>query len=322
MNNTPRLPSLSALRLFEAAARHLSFTRAAQELNVTQAAVSHQMRALEEQLGIKLFRRSTRRLSLTREGQRLQPAASEAFRILGRALVEIGRGEQLLSITTTPSFGARWLAPRLGRFAERHPEIDLSIRHTQTVLDLAREGLDLAIRWGKGRWPGVESELIGPASRIVVATPAYVRRLTLKEPRDIERAGLLHDETREDWTEWLLVAGLDPAIARRGIVFDDENALMQAALNGQGLALAPRSIAADDLKAGRLVSPFDLALAEGYGYYLVYEAGALERPKVAAFRAFLEEERVRERSSPAPLPRIANVSAAAGIQVKSERKTS
>jgi LysR family glycine cleavage system transcriptional activator len=322
MTKAPRLPSLPALRLFEAAARHLSFTKAARELNVTQAAVSHQVRALEEQLGVKLFRRSTRRLGLTREGQRLQPAASEAFQILGRALAEIGRGEHLLSITTTPSFGARWLAPRLGRFAERHREIELSIRHTQAVLDLAREGLDLAIRWGKGRWPGVESELIGPASRIVVATPRYVRRLKLKEPRDIDRAALLHDETREDWTEWLLVAGLEPALARRGMVFDDENALMQAALNGQGLALAARSIAADDLQAGRLVSPFDLALAEGYGYYLVYEAGALERPKVAAFRAFLKEEGARERGVPAPLPRIANVSAASASQATSARKHS
>ena len=117
-----RLPSLPALRVFEAAARHLSFTKAAQELNVTQAAVSHQVRALEEQLGLALFRRTTRRLALTREGQRLQPAATEAFEILRRALTDIGRGEQVLSITTTPSFGARWLAPRLGRFAERHPE--------------------------------------------------------------------------------------------------------------------------------------------------------------------------------------------------------
>ena len=192
-----RLPSLPAIRVFEAAARHLSFTKAAQELNVTQAAVSHQVRALEEQLGLALFRRTTRRLALTREGQRLQPAATEAFEILRRALTDIGRGEQVLSITTTPSFGARWLAPRLGRFAERHPDIELSVRHTQTVLDLGREGLDLAIRWGKGRWPGVESEMIGPAMRIVVGAPDYIRRLGLKKPADIAKATLLHDETRE-----------------------------------------------------------------------------------------------------------------------------
>ena len=192
-----RLPSLPALRVFEAAARHLSFTKAALELNVTQAAVSHQVRALEEQLGVSLFRRTTRRLALTREGLRLQPAATEAFEILRRAVSDIGRGEQVLAITTTPSFGARWLAPRMGRFAERHPGIELSIRHTQTVLDLGREGLDLAVRWGKGRWPGVESELIGPATRIVVGAPDYVRGLALKKPADIARATLLHEDTRE-----------------------------------------------------------------------------------------------------------------------------
>ncbi len=300
MNKTARLPSLPALRVFEAAGRHLSFTKAARELNVTQAAVSHQVRALEEQLGVKLLRRSTRHLSLTSEGQRLLPAASEAFEILRRALADIGRSGQLLSITTTPSFGAHWLAPRLGRFAERHPEIELSIRHTQAVLDLAREGLDLAIRWGKGRWPGLESELIAPAMRIVVASPGYVRQLRLKAPADVAKAILLHDETREDWTEWLLVAGLDPALARRGIVMDDENALLQAALNGQGLALVAPSIAFCEIEAGRLVSPFDLALADGYGFYLVCEKAALERPKVAAFRTFLREEAARERAQAAP----------------------
>jgi DNA-binding transcriptional LysR family regulator len=288
-----RLPSLPALRVFEAAARHLSFTKAAQELNVTQAAVSHQVRALEDQLGVALFRRTTRRLALTREGLRLQPAATEAFEILRRALSDIGRGEQVLAITTTPSFGARWLAPRMGRFAERHPGIELSIRHTPAVLELGREGLDLAIRWGKGRWPGVESELIGPATRIVVGAPDYIRRLALETPADIGRATLLHEDTREDWTEWLLVAGLDRALARRGIIFDDENALIQAVLDGQGLALMARSLAEGDLAAGRLVSPFDLTLAEGYGYYLVYEPQALSRPRNAAFRAFLMNEAAR-----------------------------
>jgi DNA-binding transcriptional LysR family regulator len=294
-----RLPSLPALRVFEAAARHLSFTKAAQELNVTQAAVSHQVRALEDQLGVTLFRRTTRRLALTRDGLRLQPAATEAFEILRRALSDIGRGEQVLSITTTPSFGARWLAPRLGRFAERHPGIELSIRHTQTVLDLGREGLDLAVRWGKGRWPGVESELIGPATRIVVGAPEYIRRLALTTPADIGRAALLHEDTREDWTEWLLVAGLDPALARKGIVIDDDNALIQAAVSAQGLALTTPSLVVEDIAAGRLASPFELALADGYGFYLVCEKDALARPKVAAFRSFLREEAAREEAGPA-----------------------
>ena len=298
----PRLPSLMALRMFEATARHSSFTKAAAELHVTQAAVSHQLRALEEQLGIKLFQRSTRRLTLTPAGQRLLPAVSDAFETLGRAVADIGRGERLLSITTTPSFGARWLAPRLGRFAAAYPDIELSVRHSTTVLDLRREGLDFAIRWGKGGWPGVEAELIGPSAVTLVAAPAYAKRLGLKSPGDVARATLLHEETREDWTEWLLVAGLDRALARPGILFDDENALIQAVLDGQGLALMARSLAEGDLAAGRLVSPFDLTLADGYGYYLVYERQALSRPRNAAFRAFIAEEAARKISKPRPAP--------------------
>jgi LysR family glycine cleavage system transcriptional activator len=288
-----RLPSLTALRMFEATARHASFTKAAAELHVTQAAVSHQLRALEEQLGIKLFQRSTRRLNLTPAGQRLLPAVSDAFETLGRAVADIGRGERLLSITTTPSFGTRWLAPRLGRFATSNPDIDLTVRHSTTVLDLAREGLDFAIRWGKGQWPGVVAELIGPSAITLVAAPAYAKRLGLKRPADVVRATLLHEETREDWTEWLLVAGLDRSLAHRGIVIDDENALIQSALDGQGLALMARSLAEADLNAGRLVSPFDLTFAEGYGYYLVYEQQNLARPKNAAFRAFVLQEAAR-----------------------------
>ncbi len=290
---SPRLPSLMALRMFEATARHASFTKAAAELHVTQAAVSHQLRALEEQLGIKLFQRSTRRINLTPAGQRLLPAVSDAFETLSRAVADIGRGERLLSITTTPSFGTRWLAPRLGRFATSNPDIDLTVRHSTAVLDLAREGLDFAIRWGKGQWPGVVAELVGPSAITLVAAPAYARRLGLKQPADVARATLLHEETREDWIEWLLVAGLDRSIAHRGIVFDDENALIQAALDGQGLALMPRSLAEADLNAGRLVSPFDLTFAEGYGYYLVYERQSLARPKNAAFRAFVLQEAAR-----------------------------
>ena len=295
-----RLPSLSALRAFEAAARLSSFTRAAAELHVTQAAVSHQVRLLEEQLGVKLFERTTRRLGLTAAGQRLLPAASAAFEGLARAVAEIGRGEQLLAITTTPSFGANWLAPRLGRFAEHHPEIELSIRHAKALLDLRREGLDLAIRWGKGRWPGVEAELIGPSALAVVGAPAYLKRLKLKAPADVARATLLHDETHEEWSEWLIVAGLDPALAKRGIVFDDENAMIQAAIAGQGLALEPRSVASAGIAAGRLAIPFDLSLAEGYGFYLVYPPGALKRAKVAAFRAFLLGEAARDRELSSP----------------------
>jgi LysR family glycine cleavage system transcriptional activator len=297
-----RLPSLPALRVFEAAGRHLSFTTAGQELNVTQAAVSHQIRVLEEQLGCPLFYRSTRRLTLTAAGRRLLPAVTAAFDGLGRALSEIRRDEGVLAITTTRSFGARWLAPRLGRFAERYPDIDVTIRHTNASLDLAEGGLDLGIRWGRGRWPGLEAELIGATAVVPVAAPDYIERLDLRQRADVAKATLLHDETREDWTEWLLTADLDPSLAQRGLVFDDGNAVIQAALAGQGLALMPRSLVAGDIEARRLVALWDLSLDEGYGYYLVYLPGALRLPKVAAFRAFMREEMARAGEAVAVTP--------------------
>jgi len=287
------LPSLPALRVFAAAGRHLSFTRAAAELNVTPAAVSHQVRALEEQLGTPLFERSTRRLALTAAGRRLLPAAADAFERLERALDEVRRGETLLSITTTPSFGTRWLAPRLGRFVERHPKLEIVIRHTEAPLDLAREGLDCALRLGGGRWPGLESRLIVPSPLWPVATAAYADRQRLAAPGDVGRAALLHFDCRDEWTTWLRRAGLDAALARGGIVFDDENALIHAALAGQGVALVSAPVIEADIAAGRLVPVFGAPPPEGEGYYFVHPPGALAVPKIAAFGTFLAEEAQR-----------------------------
>jgi LysR family glycine cleavage system transcriptional activator len=287
-------PSLPALRVFAAAGRHLSFTRAADELNVTPAAVSHQVRALEEQLGVSLFERSARSLALTAAGRRLLPPATEAFELIAHALAEVRRGEQVLTVTTTPSFGARWLAPRLGRFVEKHPQIEVSIRHTKATLDLAREGIDAALRWGKGTWPGVEAELIGPTVLAPFAAPDYAARLGLEQPADLARAALLHADCREEWEDWMLRAGLDPAPARSGPVFDDENALIQAVLAGQGVALIAGALIQGDLDAARLVRVADLPFAEGYGYYLVTTPAAAATRKVKAFRAFLQDEAKRD----------------------------
>lgn len=288
------MPSLPALRVFAAAGRHLSFTRAAAELNVTPAAVSHQVRALEEQLGTPLFERSTRRLALTAAGRRLLPAAADAFERLERALDDVRRGETLLSITTTPSFGTRWLAPRLGRFVERHPKLEIVIRHTNEPLDLAREGLDCALRLGAGHWPGLESRLVVPSPLMPVAAPAYAARLRLDAPGDVGRAALLHFDCREEWTEWLLRAGLGTALADGGMVFDDENALIQATLAGQGAALVAAAVVEADVAAGRLVPVFGLTPPEGEGYYFVHAPGGMKVPKIAAFGAFLAAEAQRK----------------------------
>jgi len=287
-------PSLPALRVFAAAGRHLSFTRAAAELNVTPAAVSHQVRALEDQLGTALFERSARSLALTVAGRRLLAPATEAFELLARALADLRRGEQVLTVTTTPSFGARWLAPRLGRFVEKHPHIEVSIHHSKATLDLAREGIDAALRWGRGAWPGLDAELIGPTVVAPFAAPGYARTLGLERPADLVRAALLHADCREEWTDWMLRAGLDPAPAGSGPVFDDENALIQATLAGQGVGLIAAALVQGDLDAGRLVRVAELPFAEGYGYYLVTPPAATASRKIAAFREFLRAEAARD----------------------------
>lgn len=289
-----RLPSLSALRAFEAAGRLGSFTRAAAELHVTQAAISHQVRVLEEQLGQALFQRSTRRLLLTPAGQRLLLAASAAFEGLIEAVDELRRGEGLLTVTTSPSFGARWLAPRLGRFAAQHPEIELTIRHSVQVLDLTREGLDVALRWGRGGWPRVEALRLAAAPLTPVASPALAA--DLRAPADLVRVPLLHEETGEEWREWLLMAGGDPALARRGPVFDDGNALLQAVLAGQGVALAVPALVAAEVAAGRLLRPFAQTLEQGQGYWFVTLPGALKQPKIAAFHRFVLDELARDEA--------------------------
>jgi LysR family glycine cleavage system transcriptional activator len=289
-----RLPSLPALRVFDAAARLLSFTRAAEELHVTQAAVSHQIRALEEQLGQPLFKRSTRRLELTAAGQRLLPATTSAFSTLERAIGDLRRSKAILTITTTPFFGARWLAPRLGRFAARHPDIELSIRHTKAVLDLATEGIDVAIRSGRGQWPGLSAQIIAPLVLMPVATPDYVNRLRLNQRSDIARATLLHDESREEWTEWLTIAGVDPGQASDGQIFDDEHVLFAATMSGQGIALVMRNLVEAEIKKGLLVPVFDLTMGDGWGYYVVHTPEMIQVPKVAAFRSFIFREAADE----------------------------
>ncbi len=284
------LPSLNALRAFEAVGRLGSFTRAAEELNVTQAAVSHQVRVLEAQLGTKLLRRTTRRLELTAAGAKLLPPASSAFTQLIAAVAELRRGDRQIAVTTTAGFGARWLAPRLGRFAARYPDLEVTVRHTDESLNLEREGLDAAIRWGRGHWPGLMSELVAPAPLLPMASPAYVASHSLAQPEGLKTATLLHDEDTSEWRELFLMVGLKPEQADRGLTFDDENALVQAALDGQGVALLSRGLVLDALAEGALVQPLCEALAEENGYYLAYHTARRGEPKFEAFRAFLLEE--------------------------------
>ena len=295
-----RLPPLNSLRAFEAGARHLSFTRAAEELHVTQAAVSHQVRALEEHLGVRLFRRLTRRLVLTEEGRALLPAVSEAFDRIAEAAERVGRDAgraRTLTVSVTPSLGARWLVHRLGRFWREHPDIDLRLHHSIQLVDFGRDDVDMAVRWGRGGWPGVEAEFLMPAGVTPVCSPALLAGPNpLRAPADLRHHTLLHDGGYEGWLEWLTAAGVTDVDARRGPIIDDTGVVIQLALAGEGVALGPTVLVAEDLAAGRLVRPFDLRLESDIAYHLVYPSRALNRPKVKAFRDFLLAEAARDRA--------------------------
>lgn len=307
-----RLPPLTALRAFEAGARHLSFTKAAQDLNVSQAAISHQVKALEEHLGVRLFRRFTRKLVLTDEGRRLYPVLSEAFERIADTVQEITdkKADWLLTVSLLPSFGARWLVGRLGRFRQSHPEIDLRLHHSLDRVDFARDDVDMAVRWGRGDWPGLAVDFLKGDTLIPVCSPDLLEaEPPLRAPADLAGHTLLHEEDYDDWTQWLRAAGAPEVESRRGPVMDDPAVIIQAALGGQGVALVTQAFVADDLAAGRLVRLFELSLETEFAYYIVYPADALEQSKVRAFRDFLlaeaaaegEREPVSESARSAPV---------------------
>ncbi len=296
-----RLPPLNALRAFEAAARHLSFTRAAEELHVTQAAVSHQVKVLEEDLGVPLFRRMTRKLALTEEGRALMRVAGEAFDALAEAAeaLRADRGGRVLSLSLTPTFGVRWLAQRLGRFWAAHPEIDLRLHHSIQLVDFARDEVDAAVRWGSGHWPGLAAIYLMRAGLVPVCGPELCKGpVPLNTPGDLRHHTLLHARDYVEWTQWLTLAGAAEVDPRRGPMIDDPSVLHRAAIDGQGVALASETMVRADLEAGRLVKPFDVDLDRANAYYLVAPPRAFERPKIRAFRDFLLAEIAAERERP------------------------
>jgi DNA-binding transcriptional LysR family regulator len=298
------LPPLNGLRAFEAAARHLSFTRAAEELNVTQAAISHEIKALEERLGIRLFRRLNRALMLTDEGQRLLPATRDAFDRLAEAVAGLKARDTAgpLTVSVLPSLAAKWLVPRLSRFQERYPDIDLRITALERLVDLVRDGVDIAIRFGSGKWPGVCADLVLEDQLTPVCSPSLLHKLA--EPADLAHVTLLHESMEPmanfpDWATWLRAAGVSGVDVSRGLRFSHTHILLQAAIDGRGVALGQIALAADDLAAGRLVAPFGLRLPVGYAYYLVYLPGSADRPKIKAFREWVVSEMADRRPVPA-----------------------
>ena len=294
-----RLPPLNALRSFEAGARNLSFTEAARELNVTQAAVSHQVKSLEEQLGFKLFHRLTRKLLLTEEGRQLLPVVSESFDRIAATIRDLQRGggdDGNLSVSLTPAFSSKWLVKRLERFWQQHPEIDLRLHHSLQLVDFVTDEIDVAIRAGDGRWPGVTSEFLIDVDMVPVCSPALLRGPNpLRTPSDLKHHTLLHEDNHENWVSWLTLAGVKDVDPNRGTIIDDASVMIEAVAGGRGVALGRITLIGDDLAAGRLVKPFDLSLESSIRYYLVMPPNAAKKAKVQAFRAFLRTEVAREK---------------------------
>lgn len=288
-----RLPPLNALKAFEAAARHLNFTHAAQELHVTQAAISHQVKHLEQWLALQLFERKGRTLTLSVHGKAYLRDLSELFDALAAATARIGDNAVAgpLRITVLPSFASKWLLPRLGRFHAAHPEIEVQMSTSVDLCDLPRSDYDLGIRSGLGRWPGLQAELIAHERLAPLCSPALLSSAApLKTIADLHQHTLLHDRPGEQWQRWLDSVGVAGIDARSGPGFSDSALVLQAAIDGRGVAMGRLFLAADDLAAGRLVKPFAQQLANDFSYWLVYPKAAASKPRVAAFRAWLLAE--------------------------------
>lgn len=289
-----RLPNLAALRAFEAAARHGNFSRAAEEIHVTHGAISHSVRALEEELGVALFARHGKRIAITPEGERFAVTLRKALTEIAAAAATLqAEGKQSkLTVTALPSFAARWLAPRLGNFIEQHPDLEVMLQSSNHLTDFVRESVDIGIRFGRGNYPGLAVEKIMDDYYYPVASPRFNGGKLPRTPEKLSKHPLLRCEM-EPWTPWYRAAGLDLLEPTRGLMFQDSSMLVRAAVEGHGIALARHSIAASDIETGVLVRLFDVAVKCPESYFLVCLPEALKKPQVQAFRTWLLGEVAR-----------------------------
>src|SRR5712672_678150 len=288
-----RLPPLNALKAFEAAARSESFTRAAEELCVTQGAVSQQMKALEATIGVKLFNRERQRLVITEAGREYLAVVRDALdRIaLGTERLVQRQTSGALTISTSPDFAAKWLVYRLGRFAEAHPGIDLRVSATMHHIDFVREEVDVAVRHGDGNWSGLDAVRLCTEQLFPVCSPKLMSgRNRITKPSDLLKTSLLHLEDSKAWTQWFDAAGVANAETSHGLTLNRASMLIDAAVDGQGVALARTTLAAWDLINGRLVRPFDLGLKLSKTYWIVCPKATSSVPKVTTFRKWLLAE--------------------------------
>jgi LysR family transcriptional regulator, glycine cleavage system transcriptional activator len=292
----PRLPPLNNLKAFDAAARHESFTRAAEELCVTQGAVSQQVKALEAALGIKLFNRERQRLIITEAGRYYLTIVRDALdRIaLGTERLLQRQSAGVLTVSTSPDFAAKWLVHRLGNFAEAHSDIDLRVSATMHHVDFAREEVDLAVRHGDGNWPGLDTVQLSAEQLFAVCSSKLLSGRRLAKPADILKFPLIHLDSRADWTKWLRLAGISDDNVRHGPVLNRASMVIDAAINGQGIALARTTLAAWDLLNGRLVRPFAEALRLSKTYWIVCPKATSNVPKIVTFRDWLLAEAAQD----------------------------
>jgi len=293
------LPPLSALRAFESAARLKSFSKAADELSVTPAAISHQIAALEQDLGVKLFHRLNRAIELTASARVLLPGLSDAFGEIQASVRRLRTHNDTgtLTVTASPSFAAKWLVLRLNRFQALCPQIDVRISATDEVVDLTKGDFDIGIRYGTGRYPGLVVERLLCNEVFPACSPNLLENAPpLRTPDDLRHYALIHDQAIDrdplvpTWAMWLKAAGVTDMPAVSGISFSAGHLGLDAAIAGHGVVLTYSTIAAADLAAGRLVRLFSLALPDLFAYYIVTAPGALERAKVKAFRNWLRQE--------------------------------
>jgi LysR family glycine cleavage system transcriptional activator len=285
--HTKHLPSMTALRAFEAAARTESFTRAGHELHVTQGAISRIIKELEAQVGVALFVREARRIALTADGKRYYHIISDTLQRIADGTAELAdrRSEQSLTVTMLPSVGAKWLAPRLAHFVAHHPTIELHTVASRTLTNLAMDGCDAAIRYGRGNWPGTHAELLAKEVFTPVCSPAFARKHRLRTPADLLTCTLLHSD-EITWRDWFKAAGLT-GDTPSGPVFNEGTALIQAAIDGAGVALGRSFLIEQDIAAGRLIAPFSINIAAPFSYWFVTPQGRPLRPVTKAFRKWL-----------------------------------
>jgi LysR family glycine cleavage system transcriptional activator len=292
-------PPMQALRAFEAAARLQSLTRAAESLHLTHGAISHQIKALEASIGVRLVERAGRGIRVTEEGARLATRVRAALAEIADAVREAAdrRNPRLLRVSVTPSFAARWLLPRLGSFIAQHRDIDLDVRSSMALVDFRRDDTDVAIRHGFGTWPDVSAELLMGDSYFPVCSPRLAR--LPRVPGDLAKHTLLRADD-EAWKPWFEAVGLDWPEPSRGPIFNDSALMLQACAEGQGVALARRSLLGNDVRNGLLVRLFDIDVPAARRYYLVYPPRLAESPKLALFRTWLTSEIAKDEGAVRP----------------------